>query len=152
MACPRATFVQDRLTFFASAESTVLAAFFVAYACGNLIGPQTFRSKDAPRYAPALATSVALICFCIVDLALIWFITARRNRKRDEIMSSPDYVARENVEFLDETDLCVLLPSPPSMTPAAGSFSILRVADVPRIALTLSIALYSENVAFRYVS
>lgn len=76
----------------------------IAYCVGNLIGPQTFRSKDAPRYAPALATAAAVVSFGIVDLGLIWFINARENKRRDEIMSAPDYVKRENTSFLDMTD------------------------------------------------
>ena len=32
---------------------------FVGYCVGNIIGPQTFRPKDAPRYVPAEITIIA---------------------------------------------------------------------------------------------
>lgn len=86
------------------AETTVSSLFFVFYAVGNLVGPQTFRAQDAPRYGPGLATSVAVIAFGIADLAVIWFLYARENRRRDRIMSSPDYGPKTNQEFLDLTD------------------------------------------------
>ncbi|BGP25107.1 MFS transporter, allantoate permease [Rhodotorula toruloides] len=85
-------------------KATVLALFFIFYSIGNLCGPQSWRAKDAPRYAPALATAAAVVSFGILDLGLIWFLNARENRRRDKIMSAPDYAKQENVEFLDRTD------------------------------------------------
>ncbi|BGO91878.1 hypothetical protein NBRC10512v2_004144 [Rhodotorula toruloides] len=106
-------------------KSTVLALFMIFYSVGNLCGPQTWRAKDAPRYAPALATAAAVISFGILDLGLIWFLNARENRRRDRIMSAPDYVKQENIEFLDKTDRRVAHQRSPQSSP--------------------------ENVAFRYV-
>ncbi|BGP48685.1 hypothetical protein JCM10450v2_004561 [Rhodotorula kratochvilovae] len=85
-------------------KTTVQALFFIFYAVGNLIGPQTFRQQDAPRYSPALATATAVICFGIVDLALIWFLNVRENRRKEKITSDPGYVPKQNQEFLDLTD------------------------------------------------
>ena len=70
-------------------------------------GPQTFRQQDAPRYSPALATATAVICFGVVDLALIWFLNVRENRRKEKITSDPGYVPKQNQEFLDLTDRCV---------------------------------------------
>ncbi|GAA5883136.1 hypothetical protein JCM3774_005330 [Rhodotorula dairenensis] len=85
-------------------KTTVSALFFVFYAVGNLIGPQTFRAADAPLYEPGLATSVAVIAFGILDLGVIWFLYRRENKRRDKITSSPDWEPKPNQEFLDLTD------------------------------------------------
>lgn len=74
--------------------------FFISYAVGNLIGPQTFRSADAPRYGPGLATSAAVIAFGILDLGVIWFLCARENRRRDGLETAH----KPNQEFQDLTD------------------------------------------------
>ncbi|KAL8708399.1 MAG: hypothetical protein Q9220_006689 [cf. Caloplaca sp. 1 TL-2023] len=34
-------------------KTTVAAMYLISYCAGNIIGPQTFRPKDAPRYVPA---------------------------------------------------------------------------------------------------
>lgn len=34
-------------------KTTVAAMYLIGYCVGNIIGPQTFRPKDAPRYIPA---------------------------------------------------------------------------------------------------
>ena len=51
---------------------------------GNLIGPQTFRAKDAPTYAPALATIVACNAAVLVIMVVIRVVYARRNARVDE--------------------------------------------------------------------
>ncbi|KAL9581909.1 MAG: hypothetical protein Q9203_005710 [Teloschistes exilis] len=40
-------------------KTTVAAIFLIAYCVGNIIGPQTFRPKDAPRYVPAGASMLS---------------------------------------------------------------------------------------------
>ncbi|KWU44746.1 membrane transporter [Rhodotorula sp. JG-1b] len=85
-------------------KTTVTALFFVAYAVGNLIGPQAFRSQDAPRYNPGLAISTAVIAFGLLDLLVIWYLYRRENKRRDKITSSPDWEPKPNQEFLDLTD------------------------------------------------
>ncbi|KAJ5689861.1 hypothetical protein N7462_004253 [Penicillium macrosclerotiorum] len=65
-------------------KSVVIACNFIFWAVGNAIGPQTFRSNDAPRYFPALAT--VLTCFILLEVVLFalrtWYIS--QNRKRDK--------------------------------------------------------------------
>ncbi|OOQ88731.1 putative 2-ketogluconate transporter [Penicillium brasilianum] len=65
-------------------KSVVIACNFVFWAVGNAIGPQTFRSKDAPRYFPALAT--VLGCFVLLEVVLLslrtWYITENKRRDR----------------------------------------------------------------------
>jgi hypothetical protein len=65
-------------------KSVVIACNFVFWAVGNAIGPQTFRSSDAPRYFPALAT--VLGCFVLLEIILfslrVWYISQNRSRDR----------------------------------------------------------------------
>lgn len=41
-------------------KTTVAAFYLIGYCAGNIIGPQTFRPKDAPRYVPAEIVIVRL--------------------------------------------------------------------------------------------
>lgn len=85
-------------------KTTVAAMFLVGYCVGNIIGPQTFRPSDAPRYVPAEVTMVVCYGVCIVDMYFIYWYCKRQNRKKQEITSAADYVHLQNQEFLDLTD------------------------------------------------
>jgi len=85
-------------------KTTVSALYLIAYCVGNLIGPQVFQAKDAPRYTPALITIVVCWIICIILLLVIWFVNVRENRRRDAFAASPEYVHVKNQEFLDLTD------------------------------------------------
>jgi hypothetical protein len=65
-------------------KSVVIACNFVFWAVGNAIGPQTFRSKDAPRYFPALAA--VLGCFVLLEVVLFslrtWYVIENKRRDR----------------------------------------------------------------------
>lgn len=123
----------------------------IFYSVGNLCGPQTWRAKDAPRYAPALATAAAVISFGILDLGLIWFLNARENRRRDRIMSAPDYVKQENIEFLDKTDRRVAHQRSPQSSPCIRPAPLLFLPATYSHADWLALIVHRENVAFRYV-
>lgn len=49
-------------------KSLVIASNFIWWAVGNSIGPQVFRSQDAPRYFLALAIIVACFVLLVVTL------------------------------------------------------------------------------------
>ncbi|ODQ59895.1 hypothetical protein WICANDRAFT_83917 [Wickerhamomyces anomalus NRRL Y-366-8] len=85
---------------------TVSAAFLVSYCVGNVIGPQTFRAKDAPLYQPARVTMAACLVVATVDLFLLLLVNIYENKKRDKkFKKDPNYyIAPENSEFLDLTD------------------------------------------------
>lgn len=85
-------------------KTTVAAMYLIAYCVGNIIGPQTFRPKDAPRYVPA---EIVIICCYGVGLAIMLFIylwCRSQNKKKAEIRAQPGYQKLENQEFLDLTD------------------------------------------------
>jgi ACS family allantoate permease-like MFS transporter len=98
--------IQSILTTFAgwTKKTTVAALYLLAYCTGNIIGPQTFRPKDAPEYRPAEITILVCWVVCIIDILYIWWYYRRQNKKKALIRESPGYVKVENQEFLDLTD------------------------------------------------
>ncbi|GAB7355398.1 hypothetical protein MBLNU459_g5917t1 [Dothideomycetes sp. NU459] len=85
-------------------KTTVAALYLIGYCVGNIIGPQTFRPKDAPRYVPAEITIICCWGVCIVDMFFIYWYSRRQNRIKAAVRASPEYVKLENQEWLDLTD------------------------------------------------
>ncbi|KAJ6008237.1 hypothetical protein N7540_012213 [Penicillium herquei] len=85
-------------------KTTVAAIYLIGYCVGNIIGPQTFRSSDAPRYVPAEIT--ILVCFglCICDLMFINWWCRRENRRKAGVRASPGYTRMENQGLRDLSD------------------------------------------------
>ena len=52
-------------------KTTVFTLMFVAFALGNIIGPQVFRSKDMPRYHHAFASHIALYGALFIPVAVV---------------------------------------------------------------------------------
>ncbi|OAA65593.1 allantoate permease [Niveomyces insectorum RCEF 264] len=77
----------------------------VGYAAGNLIGPQTFRSNQAPKYTGAIIAMLVSYCACIL-LMLVYFGVAHwENKKRDEKYGPPHEIHEGTTEgFVDITD------------------------------------------------
>ena len=86
---------------------TVSVIGTIAYTIGNIISPQTFQSKDAPRYLPAKISIVIIYVLITIDLFLMRWLFVRRNRQRDEERKAKgeNWKTEENHEFLDQTDL-----------------------------------------------
>ncbi|KAJ9604774.1 Allantoate permease [Cladophialophora chaetospira] len=86
---------------------TVTCIGTIAYTVGNIISPQTFQARDAPRYLPAKISIVILYFLITVDLCLIRLVYVHRNKKRDATKAArrDDYVLKKNHEFLDLTDI-----------------------------------------------
>lgn len=78
--------------------------YLIGYCVGNIIGPQTFRQKDAPRYVPAEITIIVCWGVCLIDLAFIHLYCKWQNNKKAKIRDAPGYVKLENQEWLDLTD------------------------------------------------
>jgi len=85
-------------------KTTVAALYLIAYCAGNIIGPQTFRPKDAPRYVPAEITIIVCWAACVVDMVFIWWYCRWQNKKKAAFRARPDYRKLENQEWLDLTD------------------------------------------------
>ena len=85
-------------------KTTVAALYLIAYCAGNIIGPQTFRPEDAPRYVPAEITIICCWGACLIDLLFIWWYCRHQNKKKAAFRARPDYRKLENQEWLDLTD------------------------------------------------
>jgi ACS family allantoate permease-like MFS transporter len=85
-------------------KTTVAAMYLIAYCAGNIIGPQVFRSQDAPQYVPAEITILVCWTICLFVLATIYFWLRLQNRRKAEHRASEGYEKLENQEFLDLTD------------------------------------------------
>jgi len=85
-------------------KTTVGALYLIAYCVGNIIGPQTFRPKDKPRYVPAEITIIVCYAVCVVDLGFIQWYYARLNKKNAVARTQPGYKKLDKQEFLDLTD------------------------------------------------
>lgn len=85
-------------------KTTVAALYLIAYCVGNIIGPQTFRPSDAPRYTPAEITIIVCWGCCLVDLYFIYWYCKRQNRKKMAVRAEPGYTTLANQEWLDLTD------------------------------------------------
>lgn len=90
-------------------KTTVAALYLMAYCVGNIIGPQTFRPKDAPRYIPAEITIIVCWVACLVDFGFIYWYCRRQNRKKRAFREREGYRKLENQEWLDLTDRYVFL-------------------------------------------
>ncbi|OCF40025.1 hypothetical protein I317_06163 [Kwoniella heveanensis CBS 569] len=91
-------------------RTCVTAMLFVTYGAGCIIGPQVFRSTDAPRYRIAFATHIGLYAFFIMLTAVLRFIFMRRNhiRRRDHEganQATGSEAISHDQAFADLTDL-----------------------------------------------
>ncbi|KAI5308154.1 hypothetical protein KEM55_006431 [Ascosphaera atra] len=84
------------------------ALILMAFCLGNILGPLTFREKDAPRYVPAKIAIVATLAVSLVATALLYpyykWENARRDKRRDqgevqEAEAWSDMTDRQNKSF-----------------------------------------------------
>ncbi|RFU29208.1 hypothetical protein B7463_g7128, partial [Scytalidium lignicola] len=85
-------------------KTTVAALYLIAYCVGNIIGPQTFRPKDAPRYTPAEITIICCWGACLINLVFIAWYYRSQNKKKAAMRAAPGYRKLDQQEFLDLTD------------------------------------------------
>jgi MFS transporter, ACS family, allantoate permease len=85
-------------------KTTIAALYLIGYCVGNIIGPQTFRPQDAPRYVSAEITIIVCWGVCLLDLVFMYLWYRRQNALKAKTRAEPGYVKLENQEFLDLTD------------------------------------------------
>nr|AXS58696.1 major facilitator superfamily protein homeolog p [Epichloe coenophiala] len=89
-------------------KTTVNAMSFVAYCCGNIIGPQLFFKKEAPVYKSGFLALMICLAF---GFAMCWvtrFYLMWENRRRDRFVSADEVAAFEEARrgvMLNLTDL-----------------------------------------------
>ncbi|KAH9902346.1 putative allantoate permease [Xylariomycetidae sp. FL2044] len=79
----------------------LFAWYYVSWAIGNIIGPQTFREEQAPAYTGG--TVAMIVCYAVAIILILTYgaICHRENRRRAEAIQ--ERVAVEH-DWLDETD------------------------------------------------
>ena len=78
----------------------------VGYSVGNLIGPQTYRAKDAPSYVPAKITLIAMFgvaAMCLVAIGATHYVWNKKNGLLDSVDNVEG--AKEEDDHEDLTDL-----------------------------------------------
>ncbi|KAL4815532.1 MFS general substrate transporter [Aspergillus spinulosporus] len=95
-------------------KATVSAMLFLAYCTGNIIGPQLFLDKEAPKYPTGLRGVLVGFALAILFLVLLYIYYECENRRRDriygpvpaasrhQVTETTDYVTE--VEFINRTD------------------------------------------------
>jgi ACS family allantoate permease-like MFS transporter len=78
--------------------------YSIAYGVGNLIGPQTFRPQDAPRYRSGEITVLACFGVCFLIMAFVYLALKAENRRKAKLRAEPGYEKMENQEWMDLTD------------------------------------------------
>ncbi|KAJ5288717.1 MFS general substrate transporter [Penicillium angulare] len=87
-------------------KSVSTASLFLAWAVGNMIGPQVFQSKDAPRYFTCFSVHMGCYVGIIILLAILRWHLKRQNMKRDLLQENDSRASEANLDnaFDDLTD------------------------------------------------
>lgn len=88
-------------------KATVNGLQILAYAAGNWIGPQTFRSNDAPDYYYGKLMVAIMYGLAALTVLAIRFVNVRENRRRDRRAAEQGEQPSEHIagnEFADLTD------------------------------------------------
>jgi len=85
------------------------ALFFVSYCVGNIIGPFSFRSSEAPVYRSGIVAMLTAYCVEVVALLAFAFYMALLNKKKDALCAETgvdigDRTTRDLTGFRDLTD------------------------------------------------
>ncbi|KAM0806808.1 putative Major facilitator superfamily domain-containing protein [Seiridium cardinale] len=64
-------------------KNVFTSSVFVSYCVGNLIGPQVFLEREAPRYRTGFAVILGCFGFQILLLVGMYFLNVLENRRRD---------------------------------------------------------------------
>ena len=82
---------------------TMNALLLMSFCLGNILGPLTFRTKDAPDYIPAKITIVAVDSVAIIATAVLLLYYRWQNKKRDRLTEGQEH--KRDIEFSDLTDI-----------------------------------------------
>ena len=86
-----------------SKKLTMNAIFFLAYCVGNIIGPQVFRSENAPSYSHGYEGLLGCLAVAIASILAYGLLCRWENSRRDNEGQS-DVVPSEEAAFSDLTD------------------------------------------------
>ena len=82
-------------------KSVSTASLFLAWAVGNMIGPQVFQSKDAPRYFTCFSVHMGCYIAIIILLGALRWHLKRENNKRDLLQVSRPRIKGSSITGLN---------------------------------------------------
>ncbi|KAJ4386139.1 hypothetical protein N0V93_009032 [Gnomoniopsis smithogilvyi] len=85
-------------------KSIAFSLVTIGYAAGNLIGPQTFISNQAPKYTGGVVAMLVCYCISILILLIYFVVVSMDNKKRDRKYGKPEDVCNVVEGFTDVTD------------------------------------------------
>lgn len=89
-------------------KSAVNSIFFICYSLGNIISPQAFLQKEAPRYSTGVAVTLASFCINIIGFFCLYLLYVRENKKRDRAAEGQPELSEDEktlMAFSDLTDM-----------------------------------------------
>ncbi|KAI0165748.1 major facilitator superfamily domain-containing protein [Xylariaceae sp. FL1272] len=87
-------------------KSVAFSVVQFGYAVGNLIGPQTFLSWQAPKYRGAIIAMLTSYAVCVVIMLAYLALGTWENKRRDRKYGKPEEVHQGTVEgFVDVSDM-----------------------------------------------
>ncbi|KAF3385328.1 hypothetical protein F1880_002224 [Penicillium rolfsii] len=66
-------------------KSTVSAIFFIMYCTGNIIGPQLFFSREAPKYQSGFMAIIICLVVCVIVVLALLLCLRWENNRRDKM-------------------------------------------------------------------
>ncbi|KAF7174979.1 hypothetical protein CNMCM7691_005447 [Aspergillus felis] len=87
-----------------SKRATVSAIYFVMYCAGNIVGPQLFFEREAPRYQSGFQAVIVCLVVVVVMALVLGVYLRWENRRRDRV-AGPVEDADKPTELVDITDL-----------------------------------------------
>ncbi|KAJ5468803.1 hypothetical protein N7475_006555 [Penicillium sp. IBT 31633x] len=83
------------------------ALLFTGYCVGNIIGPQTFKSSEAPGYQSAYIAMLVGYAVKLIAIAALYIYMYLENKRRDREVINGQEVEAEGVEngMLDQTEI-----------------------------------------------
>ncbi|KAJ6123896.1 hypothetical protein N7471_011213 [Penicillium samsonianum] len=93
-------------------KATVSAIYFIMYCTGNIIGPQLFFEREAPKYQSGFLAIIICLIVCVVDGFALLFYLRWTNIRRDEQRvvgtvseNQEKHDVAPQTQLLDTTDL-----------------------------------------------
>ncbi|KAJ5131916.1 hypothetical protein N7448_006074 [Penicillium atrosanguineum] len=93
-------------------KATVSSIYFIMYCAGNIIGPQLFFAREAPKYQSGFLAIIICLVICVVDGFVLLLYLRWENRRREKKASNNDPAVEQEKtgittqrELVDTTDL-----------------------------------------------
>ncbi|KUL85747.1 hypothetical protein ZTR_08472 [Talaromyces verruculosus] len=83
---------------------TVNAMMFVSYCVSNIIGPQFFKTSEAPLYPLGTGAILGSYVLSLMNISAYMFVCWRENKRRDAYDAAAGEIVHHDTDFRDMTD------------------------------------------------